>query len=351
MSTVRLGIVGCGSIFPLNANGYATDNRCEIVAVCDPIKERAERKATQLGIAPTVYTNYEDFLADDTIDAIEILTPTQFHAEQIIAGLKAGKHVSCQKPLATDMEEADHIIDAANKAKTIFRVTENFLYYPPIIKAKELIDCGVIGDPNLIRIRTILGSETNHGTEWLREPGALTWRRDANKLPGGIVFDHGVHSYATAMWWVGDPEQVFGIVNTTNDFHIEAPAATTWKFRDRTCIGIFDYALTNQMTIKSKYYAMDEFFEIYGPKGSIMITRCTGEVLDMPPLMVVTEEGNKEIEVAHDWIEGFNGAARDFIDGIVTGGQPMMDAESARTALRAALAVYESSNSGLPVQL
>ena len=52
------------------------------------------------------------------------------------------------------------------------------------------------------------------------------------------MFDHGVHSYATAMWWVGDPEQVFGIVNTTNDFHIEAPAATTWKFRDLSLIHI-----------------------------------------------------------------------------------------------------------------
>ena len=71
----------------------------------------------------------------------------------------------------------------------------------------------------------------------------------------------------------------------------------------------------------------------------------------MPPVMVVTEEGNEEIDVPHDWIEGFNGAARDFIDGILTGGQPMMDAETSRTALRAALAVYESSNSGLPVQV
>ena len=133
MSTVRLGIVGCGSIFPLNANGYASDNRCEIVAVCDPIEERAKRKSAQLGITPAIYTNYEEFLADDTIDAIEILTPTQFHAEQIIAGLKAGKHVSCQKPLATDMEEADRIVDATHKATTIFRVTENFLYYLSLI--------------------------------------------------------------------------------------------------------------------------------------------------------------------------------------------------------------------------
>ena len=128
MATVRLGIVGCGSIFPLNANGYATDNRCEIVAVCDPIEERAKRKVAQLGITPTIYTNYEEFLADDTIDAIEILTPTQFHAEQIIAGLKAGKHVSCQKPLATDMEEADRIVNAASSVGGVQRIVKVFDY-------------------------------------------------------------------------------------------------------------------------------------------------------------------------------------------------------------------------------
>jgi len=351
MEKVRLGIVGCGSIFPLNAHGYIRDERCEVVALCDPLPERAERKAREFGIEPRIYTDYDEMLADPEVDAIEILTPTQLHAGQIVAGLESGKHVSCQKPLATSMEEADRIVDAAARADTLFRVTENFLYYPPIVKAKELIDGGAIGEPNLVRIRTMLGTESDRGTEWLREPGALTWRRDAKGLPGGRAFDHGVHSYATAIWWVGEPAQVFGIVHATDDFHLEAPVAVTWQLKGRPCIAIFDYALTDQMIIKSKYYAMDEFFEIYGPKGSIWVTRCTGEVLDLPPVMLHTSDGTEGIDVPHDWMEGFDGAAKDFIDGILEGRQPMMDAESARTTLRAALAVYESSRAGAPIAL
>ena len=103
MDRVRLAIVGCGTISRLNAQGYLRDDRCEVVALCDPIRERAEARASEWRITPTIYTKYEDVLADRSVDAIEILTPTHLHADQIISGLDAGKHISCQKPIAASV--------------------------------------------------------------------------------------------------------------------------------------------------------------------------------------------------------------------------------------------------------
>ena len=105
MNKVRLAIVGCGTISRLNAPGYLMHEGCEVTALCDPLAERAEERASEWGIEPGIHTSYEDVLNDGSVDAVELLTPTFLHAEQIIAGLEAGKHVSCQKPVAVDLAE------------------------------------------------------------------------------------------------------------------------------------------------------------------------------------------------------------------------------------------------------
>ena len=183
MDRVRLAIVGCGTISRLNVPGYLRDDRCDVVALCDPIRERAEESASEWRISPTIYTDYQDVLADPNVDAVELLTPTHLHADQIIAGLEAGKHVSCQKPIAVSIPEADRVGEAAARANTLFRISENFLFYPPIVKAKELLDSGAIGDPNLVRIRTVIGSYELTVNDYVLADGAMEWRRDAGGNP------------------------------------------------------------------------------------------------------------------------------------------------------------------------
>src|SRR5262245_59098572 len=112
MDTVRLAIVGCGNICQLNAPGYLAHPHCDVVALCDADPARAERRAREWGIAPKIYKDYAHVLDDPAVDAVELLTPTHLHAEQIVAGLAAGKHVSCQKPVATSVADADRVAAA-----------------------------------------------------------------------------------------------------------------------------------------------------------------------------------------------------------------------------------------------
>ena len=155
MDKVRIAIVGCGNISQMNAPGYLQHPNCEVYALCDNVRAKAEARAKQWGINPKIYTEYEHLLNDAKVDAVELLTPPYLHAEQVIGALDAGKHVSCQKPMSTSVAEADEMIAAVNRAKTRFRVTDNFIYYPPIVKAKELLDAGAIGEPSLVRFHSV----------------------------------------------------------------------------------------------------------------------------------------------------------------------------------------------------
>lgn len=343
MDKVRLAIVGCGTISQLNAPGYLGHPNCEVAALCDPRRERADLRARQWGIAPRIYADYAELLNDGEIDAVELLTPTHMHARQILDGLSAGKHVSCQKPIASTVAETDAIADALRSAVTKFRVTENFLYYPPIVKAKDLLDAGAIGEPSMVRIRTVRGRPS--GGQLEASPGAYAWRRDPRLHAGGMLYDDGWHKYATAIWWIGEIEKVQSfITRKAGDYLDETPSAAIWKFKGRDCLGAMDYSSAPEMEIRGRYYPADEFFEIQGSKGAIWVTRCTGEMLDMPPVMLVRGVETRGIQVPMDWIEGFNGAARQFIDCILRDEQPNMDLAFSRHTLQTALAVYRSAD-------
>ena len=341
MSKVRIAIVGCGTISRLNVPGYIEHPDCEIVALCDPVSERAESKAREWGISPRICSDYGEIIADPEIDAVELLTPTYLHADQVIMGLQAGKHISCQKPLATSMEEAARISEVVNGTDRIFRVTENFLYYPPIVKAKELIMSGEIGEPSLVRIRTIRGGMDK--TRIPVESDTYIWRRDSELNPGGMLYDDGWHKYATAMSWVGDVEKVTSIVTHNDDYLDNTPSAAVLKVSGRDCLITLDYSSAQEMPIRTKYYPLDEFFEIVGPKGAIWVTRCTGEMLDMPPVILVKGNETISFNVPSDWIEGFKGAARSFIDSIIDGKNPDMDIDFSTKVLDVALSIYKSS--------
>ena len=342
MDRVRLAIVGCGTISQLNVPGYLEHDRCDVVALYDPITQRAERRAAQWSIAPRIHESFEDVLNDSTVDAVELLTPTNLHPEQIIAALDAGKHVSCQKPIANTVAETDAVAEAIERSDKTFRVTENFLYYPPIVKAKELIDSGAMGDLSMVKIRTVY-SGMRFGQSYEIDDGALDWRRDADINAGGLMWDDGWHKVATAMWWAGDVERVSSIISKTDDFMVESPSAAMWKYADKNCLAVFEYASAAEMPLRTNYYPSDEFMEIIGSKGVLWVTRCTGEMLDMPPVVFHHDGKTTSYQVPMDWIESFKGAARDFVDSLIEERQPNMDIHFAKKVLQVTLAFYEAS--------
>ena len=345
MDTIRLAIVGCGAISQVTGKGFIEHPNSEVYALCDPIRERAEQRAREWGIEARIYTSYDDVLNDSNVDAVELLTPTHMHPDQILAGLDAGKHVSCQKPISVTVAEADEIEAAASKASTKCRISENYLFYPPLVKAKELLDSGAIGEPSSIRTRTVTGKNTQY-PGYAVEPDALEWRRDPALNSGGMIYDGGWHKIATATWLAGEVENVSAIINRSDDFMNESPSIVIWKYKDKECIGSLEDVRAENMAVRAKYYPLDDFFEIQGSEGAIWVTRCTGEMLDLPPVIWIKGDETVSFQVPSDWIEGFNGAAANFIDSIVRDEQPAMDIRSSRHVLQIILAAYQASETG-----
>src|SRR2546426_308724 len=181
------------------------------------------------------------------------------------------------------------------------------------------------------------------------DPDAMVWRRDRGRNPGGLHYDDGVHKYATATYWIGESGEISAIVTHGADIITETPAAAMWRFKGRDCLGIIDYTYAPEMTIRSRYYRADEFFEIHGSRGIIWVTRCTGEMLDLPPLVVIKGTETTSYQVPTDWRTGFDGAARDFIDGVLEGRQPAQDIRTAKHILQVPLAIYEAARLGRAV--
>lgn len=346
---VRIGIVGVGNIAQLNVAGYLEYERCEVVAVCDPREDRARSLALEWGV-PKVFTRLDDLLADDTIDAVEILTPTHMHSEHVLAAIAAGKHVSCQKPIANTVSDGIAMTDAARRAGVVFRVSECFFHYPPLVKAKELIAGGAIGAPTMLRMKTVVGTTD---TEFQRhlEPQGYIWRFDAQS-PGGHLFDDVVHKYATALWLFDqDIRSVQAIVRRAPLF-FEAPTAAIWEYERETLLGMMEVTYAPRMHIRSSFYGADEFFEIQGTDGFIWVTRATGEMLDLPPVVLHHADGSTTSydDIDSNWLSGFRGSSRRFIDALVSGDtEPDMSGELAVKTLQLCFAVYQASNERRPV--
>src|SRR3954452_8126348 len=351
MDRVRVGIVGVGNIATLNVPGYLQHEQCDVVALCDPRADVLERRAKEWKVDRT-YAELDALLADPDIDAVEILGPTPLHAEHVIAAARAGKHISVQKPIANTVSDARRMVKAANDAGVIFRVTEQACYYPPLRKARDLIASGIIGDPTVVRMKTVVG-RTESEFQANLDPAGYSWRFNSQS-PGGHLFDDVMHKYAMALWLVDEEIESVQAIVRQGPLFFEAPTVALWEYARKDLLGMMEVSYAPDMFIRSDYYGADEFFEIQGTRGFIWVTQLCGKLhVDLPPLVLYEEDGRHssfaELDTSYDG--SFRHAAAAFVDGLVAGESVDLDPEVATRALQLCFAVYEASNEGKPVEL
>jgi predicted dehydrogenase len=198
---LRVGFVGLGRIFDLNARGYLGHPDAEIVALCESDPSLLARRAAEHpGAAAT--RDFEEFLRADP-DLVEILTPHPLHEAMTVAALEKGAHVSVQKPMAMTLAECDRMIAAADASGGKLKVFENFLFYPPLVRARQLLRDGAIGKPLHFRMKVVMADRAQ---AWTVPEGASRWRHAlaAEGRGGPMIFDHGHHMMAVALWLFGD---------------------------------------------------------------------------------------------------------------------------------------------------
>jgi predicted dehydrogenase len=352
MKPIRVAIVGCGRISDLHALGYRGREDARIVAVCDPRRKRAQEKAKTWGVE-RVFARYQQVLADTDIDMVELLVPHHLHAEMTIAACEAGKHVSVQKPMALTISEADQMISAAEKAGVVLRVYENFVFYPPMVEAKRLIDRGEIGEPQMIRLHFNTG--TRH-TGWGVSLTSWLWRFDEKRSGGGpLVFDHGYHLFSLAHHLMGDVEKVFAWIDRSRVMptkYVDGPATIMFQFKAPRRYGVMDFAHTPKMRIDSLYYADDNRVEIIGDRGVLFINRCTARTVDLPELMIFRDGMTVPIPIERvEWHDSFVDCTHHLIDVLKGRDKPILDGQTGKTVLQFSLAAHQSARTGQAIRL
>ena len=141
MSKLKVAVIGCGSIAKhRHLPEYANNKDVEIIAVCDIVEERVKEFADLYEAA--AYTSYEELLANPSIEAVSVCTPNYLHAPISIAALQAGKHVLCEKPMATSRLDAENMIKAAKENNKKLMIAHNQRFVPSHQKARQLIENG-----------------------------------------------------------------------------------------------------------------------------------------------------------------------------------------------------------------
>jgi len=194
-SRLRVGIAGLGRLGRRHAENLAQRiPRAELVAACSPVAQEIAWAGDSLGIT-RLHRDYEALLAHRDIQAIFIVTPTSFHAEHIIAALRAGKHVFCEKPLSLDLADCRRVeAEAAKHQQLKVMIGYGRRFDPSNRDAYEKIQTGSIGRPFLVRSQNLD----------LNDPSGFFVRFAPTS--GGIFLDCTVHDIDLARWFLGNPK-------------------------------------------------------------------------------------------------------------------------------------------------
>jgi predicted dehydrogenase len=356
MTPIRVGIVGCGRIATLHEMGYRGRSDACIHAVCDAKKARALKAAREWGVE-RVYSDYTRLLSDPEIDLVELLVPHNLHAAMTVQACEAGKHVSVQKPMAMNVAEGERMIAAAQRAGVVLRIYENFVFYPPHVLAKKMIEAGEIGEPQMIRIHVGTGKSK---TEWKVPLDAWLWRLKDEKDSGGLlVFDHGYHLFSLAYYLMGPVERVYAWIDRSavdrftprRVAEVDAPATIMFQFKSPRRYGVLDFTHTPEMRMDSIYYSDDDRLEVIGEKGILMVNRCTARTLDMPELVLFRDGETRAIPVDRvEWHDSFIDCTLHMIDVLKYGGEPVLDGHTGKAVLQFSLAAHISAREGREVR-
>jgi len=182
---LRIGVAGLGYWGPNLARNFAALEGSELAWCCERSPDALERAASQFP-STQLTTELEDLLRDDSLDAIALATPVATHADLAVKVLGAGKHCFVEKPMAQSVQDAEHVIAAAQESGRLLMVGHLLEYHPGIRKLRELSDSGELGE-----IYYIYGNRLNLGK----------LRADENAL-----WSLGAHDVSVVLYLAGDEE-------------------------------------------------------------------------------------------------------------------------------------------------
>lgn len=333
MRKIKVGVIGCGSIAKhRHLPEYFMNNQVEIIAVCDIVEARVNEFAEQYNAI--AYMNYEELLANPDIDAVSVCTPNYLHAPISIAALNAGKHVLCEKPMATSSEEAEQMIDAAEKNNKKLMIAHNQRFVPSHAKARQLIENGELG--KIYSFRTAFG---HGGPEGWSADGKESWFFKKKEAFIGAMGDLGVHKTDLLRYLLGEEFiEVASFIETTAKENADVDDTAV-------CILKTESGIIGTLAASWSYVSReDNSTIIYGEKGiirleddpthSLVVQYQNGEVVKYELGAIQTNEsgGQKDSKIISQ-----------FVNSIITNTEPPVSGKEGLKSLQVVLSALKSN--------
>ncbi len=328
----RVGIIGCGNIFPMHAYPVNALENCELVAVCDNKEDRAKAKAELFGCR--WYADYREMIDRENLDVVHVCTPHYMHPPMTIYALEKGCHVLTEKPMSVAFADTVAMVEAAKRSgKTLGVIFQN-RYNPGSVLAKKMLDSGELGKP--------LGAKMN--VTWMRTDEYYSksdWKGTWDKEGGGVMIDQAIHTFDLLRWLLGARVEYVDchIANRTHHIiDVEDMAEGIIKFDNGVLASFF--------TIN--YYTMDSAveLEIQCENGIIQIKADT---------CAITFKDGRECSAgpvpgesfSYGDVKGYWGVShikqiQDFYGNLERGERPFIDGQEAMDTMRLVLGLYES---------
>jgi len=344
----KMGMIGYGGMASWHHENSKRINDFEVVAAHDI---SADRLAAAKGRGIKAYEKLEDFLNDDSFDMILVATPNNFHKEMVIAGLKAGKNVICEKPVAMSVADFDEMHKTSKEMGKLFTVHQNRRWDRDFCIIKKAIETGLVGKPYTIESRIMGQNGVMHG-----------WR--AYKVAGGgMVFDWGVHLIDQMMWMIKEK-----VAEVYANLHMVKTPEVDDYFK---AIIRFESGLSTQIEVGTYNLERLPRWYVCGDGGAIVIDdmSCKGRVTHAKDFemkweeeVVQTEGGPtrtmaprpKETleelplpEVKTDWAEYYHNVLA-VLDGKE---ELIVKPEEARRVIQVMEAIFKSSETGEAIKL
>lgn len=212
--TLGVGMIGYGFMGKMHSYSYASlpfvyspmPARIRLVGIC-AATEASRALAMESAGYETAYADYHEMLERDDISIINVCTPNYLHYEQAMAAMKAGKHVYCDKPLAMNAAQAAELADYARQSGLTCQVTFHNRFCPAVLRAKQMVEDGFLGDAVSFRSVYLHSGYTNPNRP-------ISWRMQYEKSGGGALADLGSHAIDLLRFLIGDFSRVSARLET-----------------------------------------------------------------------------------------------------------------------------------------
>lgn len=323
MTKLKIGFLGAGYIAGVHAAILARDERVEVAAVHDVVRERAEQFARSTG-ASVAHSSSE---ALATCDAIYITTPNTKHTELAIVAAEAGKHVFCEKPMATSIADARRVLKAAKKSKSVFQVGHNRRFAPVYAELKRMIS--ETHQPHSAHVKMNRGELIN--PEWVGDP----------QITGGFLYETTIHMFDMLRFLFGEVATVQAI-GSSHDY----PETDDFSVLLTFAAGVH---ATLASSADASWLFPFERVEVFCHHSTIVTREMESLVYSEGLDGRHVERSMHQLAKEEKW--GYAQEDRAFIDSITGGQPPAVTALDGFKSVELVDAVYESVRTGLPVTI